>query len=104
MEIESTNTHKSKNTLETKISKQADIITDMSNTLDDMMKELSYVRQLNKAYRDELSKPTYTSMAAIASQEGFVMPNGKENVRTHNLGNYKPTLLKFKKQEVANGR
>ena len=104
MEIESTNTHKSKNTLETKISKQADIITDMSNTLDDMMKELSYVRQLNKAYRDELSKPTYTSMAAIASQEGFVMPNGKENVRVHNLGNYKPTLLKFKKQEVANGR
>ena len=103
MEIESTNTHKSKNTLETKISKQADIITDMSNTLDDMMKELSYVRQLNKAYRDELSKPTYTSMAAIASQEGFVMPNGKENVRTHNLGNYKPTLLKFKKKEVANG-
>tara|TARA_R100000084_G_C4646861_1_gene147289 strand:+ start:793 stop:1800 length:1008 start_codon:yes stop_codon:yes gene_type:complete len=104
MEIESTNTHKSKNTLETKISKQADIITDMSNTLDDMMKELSYVRQLNKAYRDELSKPTYTSMAAIASQEGFVMPNGRENVRVHNLGNYKPTLLKFKKQEVANGR
>ena len=104
MEIESTNTHKSKNTLETKISKQADIITDMSNTLDDMMKELSYVRQLNKAYRDELSKPTYTSMAAIASQEGFVMPNGKENVRVHNLGNYKPTLLKFKKKEVANGR
>ena len=103
MEIESTNTHKSKNTLETKISKQTDIITDMSNTLDDMMKELSYVRQLNKAYRDELSKPTYTSMAAIASQEGFVMPNGKENVRTHNLGNYKPTLLKFKKREVANG-
>ena len=103
MEIESTNTHKSKNTLETKISKQADIITDMSNTLDDMMKELSYVRQLNKAYRDELSKPTYTSMAAIASQEGFVMPNGKENVRVHNLGNYKPTLLKFKKKEVANG-
>ncbi len=54
-----------------------------------MMKELSYVRQLNKAYRDELSKPTYTSMSAIASQEGFVMPNGKANVRTHNLGTYK---------------
>jgi len=104
MEIESTNTNKSKNTLETKISKQANIITDMSNTLDDMMKELSYVRQLNKAYRDELAKPTYTSMSAIASQEGFVMPNGKENVRVHNLGNYKPTLLKFKKKEVANGR
>ena len=105
MEIETTNTNKSKNTLETKISKQSEIITDMSNTLDDMMKELSYVRQINKVYRDELSKPTYTSMAAIASQEGFVMPNGKENIRTHNLGNYKPTMLKFKtKEENKNGR
>ena len=101
MEIESTNTNKSKNTLENKITKQSEIITDMSNTLEDMMKELSYVRQLNKAYRDELSKPTYTSMSAIASQEGFVMPNGKENLRTHNLGTYKPTMLKFKKKEEA---
>ena len=105
MEIETTNTNKSKNTLETKISKQVKVITDMSGTLEDMMKELSYVRQLNRAYRDELAKPTYTSMSAIASQEGFVMPNGKENLRTHNLGNYKPTMLKFKKkEEVKNGR
>jgi chromosome segregation ATPase len=103
MEIENTNTKYSKNSLEEKVSTQKNIISDMSGTLEDMMKELSYVRQLNKLYRDELSKPTYTSMAAIASQEGFVMPNGKENVRTHNLGNYKPTLLKFKKKEVANG-
>ena len=45
------------------------------------------------------------SMAAIASKEGFVMPNGKENIRTHNLGNYKPTMLKFKKkEEIKNGR
>jgi len=105
MEIETTNTNKSKNNLETKISKQAKVITDMSGTLEDMMKELSYVRQLNRAYRDELAKPTYTSMSAIASKEGFVMPNGKENIRTHNLGNYKPTLLKFKqKEEIKNGR
>jgi len=75
----------------------------MSKTLDDMMNEMAYVRKLNRVYREELAKPTYTSMAAIASQEGFVMPNGKENIRTHNLGNYKPTLLKFKKKEVANG-
>ena len=38
--------------LETKISKQAEIITDMSNTLNDIMKELSYVRQINKTYRE----------------------------------------------------
>ena len=79
------------------------LISDMSKTLDDMMNEMAYVRKLNRVYREELAKPTYTSMAAIASQEGFVMPNGKENIRTHNLGNYKPTLLKFKKKEVANG-
>ena len=103
MEIENTNTTYSKNSLDTQVKKQKELIKDMSGTLEDMMKELSYVRHLNSVYREELAKPTYTSMAAIASQEGFVMPNGKENVRTHNLGNYKPTLLKFKKKEVANG-
>lgn len=103
LEKQESQTTTSKNAVMKKVDEQQKIITDMSNTLDDMMKELSYTRQLNKAYREELSKPTYTSMAAIASQEGFVMPNGKANVRTHNLGNYKPTLLKFKKQEANNG-
>ena len=103
MQTKDSQTSSVKNSLEEKVSTQKNIISDMSGTLEDMMKELSYVRQLNKLYRDELSKPTYPSMAAIDSQEGFVMPNGKENVRTHNLGNYKPTLLKFKKKEVANG-
>jgi len=102
MEVKDTNITSSKNSLENQVVKQKELIKDMSETLEDMMKELSYVRQVNKAYRDELSKPTYTSMAAIASQEGFVMPNGKANVRNHNLGNYKPTLLKFKKQEEKN--
>ena len=105
METESTNIKKSKNSLENKVSNQTKIITEMSSTLDDIMKELLYVRKLNKVYREQLAKPTYTSTAAIASQEGFVMPNGKENIRTHNLGNYKPTMLKFKKkEEVNNGR
>ena len=91
--------------LDNKLSTQQKVIADMSKTLDDMMKELAYVTKLNNEYRKELAKPTYTSMAAIASQEGFVMPNGKENTRTHNLGNYKPTMLKFKKkEETQNGR
>jgi len=93
----------SKNSLANKLSTQQKVIADMSQTLEDMMSEMAYVRKLNRVYREELAKPTYTSMAAIASQEGFVMPNGKENIRTHNLGNYKPTLLKFKQKEVANG-
>ena len=103
MQTKDSQTSSVKNSLEEKVSTQKNIISDMSKTLDDIMKEMAYVRKLNRAYREELAKPTYTSMSAIASQEGFVMPNGKENIRTHNLGNYKPTLLKFKKKEAKNG-
>jgi hypothetical protein len=105
METKDSETTSSKNSLENKVSNQQKVITDMSKTLDDVMKEMAYVTKLNREYRKELAKPTYTSMSAIASQEGFVMPNGKENIRTHNLGNYKPTMLKFKKkEETKNGR
>ena len=105
METKESQNTSSKNSLDNKVSTQQKVIADMSKTLDDMMKELAYVTKLNNEYRKELAKPTYTSMAAIASQEGFVMPNGKENTRTHNLGNYKPTMLKFKKkEETQNGR
>ena len=104
MENKDSQTTSSKTSLEKKVSTQQGIITDMSKTLDDMIKELAYLTKINSGYRSELAKPTYTSMSAIASQEGFVMPNGKENIRTKNLGNYKPTLLKFKKkEEVKNG-
>ena len=105
MEIKESKTTSSNTSLDNKVSTQQKVIADMSKTLDDMMKELAYVTKLNGEYRKELAKPTYTSMAAIASQEGFVMPNGKENTRTHNLGTYKPTMLKFKKkEETQNGR
>ena len=105
MELKDSQTTSSKNSLENKVFTQQKVITDMSKTLDDMMKEMAFVRKLNKEYREELSRPKFMSMAAIASKEGFVMPNGKENIRTHNLGNYKPTMLKFKKkEEIKNGR
>ena len=105
METKDSQTTSSKTSLENKVSTQQKVITDMSKTLDDVMKEMAYVTKLNREYRKELAKPTYTSMSAIASQEGFVMPNGKENLRTHNLGNYKTTMLKFKKkEEIKNGR
>ena len=79
-------------------------ITDMSKVMEDLIKELSYLRQVNKEFRKELSKPRYLSMGAIAKQEGFVMPMGKENIRTQNLGNSAPTLLKFRTEETTNGR
>ena len=71
-------------------------IKDMSKLMDDLMEELTYIRTINKEYRKELTKPRYLSMGTIAKREGFKMPQGKENVRTHNLGNSAPTLLKFK--------
>ena len=105
LETKDSNTTFSKNSLENKVSTQQTVITDMSKTLDDIMKEMAYITKLNREYRKELAKPTYSSMGSIAAQEGFVMPNGKENIRTHNLGNYKPTMLKFKKkEEIKNGR
>ena len=104
MELKDSEITSSNTSLTTKVSTQQKVITDMGKTLEDMKKELVYLVRLNNEYKKELARPTYTSMAAIASQEGFVMPNGKENTRTHNLGNYKPTLLKFKKKEVKNGR
>ena len=79
-------------------------VTDMSKLMEDLMKELSYLRQVNREFRKELSKPRYLSMGAIAKQEGFVMPMGKENIRTRNLGNSAPTLLKFRQGEEVNGR
>ena len=71
-------------------------VKDMGLLMDDLMTELKYVRDVNKKYRKELAKPRYLSMGTIALKEGFKMPQGKENIRTHNLGNSAPTLLKFK--------
>ena len=87
------------NSLKGNITIQKTKVADMTEKIENMKKSLAYLTRMNRDYAEALAKPTYTSMAAIASQEGFVMPNGKENIRTHNLGNYKPTMLKFKKQE-----
>ena len=74
-------------------------IQEMGSVMDDLIKEMTYLRSLNKEYRKELAKPKFMSMGAIARREGFVMPNGKENLRKHYLGNAAPTLLKFKSKE-----
>ena len=54
----------------------------------------------NRILRKDLDKPRYLSMGSIAAREGFKMPQGKENIRTHNLGNSAPKLLKFKAEGV----
>ena len=105
METKYSNTTSSKNSLENKVFTQQKVITDMRKNLDDIITEMSYVTKLNKQYKEELARPKFMSMGAIAKTEGFVMPQGKENIRTHNLGNSGPTLLKFKpKEEESYGR
>ena len=71
------------------------------NHIKNLIEELTYLRKLNKDYRIK-ARPSYVSMGAIAIREGFKMPNGKENIRTHNLGNSAPKLLKFKAEGVNN--
>ncbi len=77
-------------------------VTDMSKVIEGLVTENNYLRMLNRDFIKELSKPRYLSMGAIAKREGFKMPQGMENLRTRNLGNAAPTLLKFK-QESSHG-
>ena len=74
-------------------------VSEMGNTIQELMQELSYVNSVNAEFRKELSTPRYTSMGAIAAKEGFVIPIAKENLRTKFLGNSSPTLLKFREKE-----
>ena len=74
-------------------------VSEMGNTIQELMQELSYVNMVNAEFRKELSTPRYTSMGAIAAKEGFVIPIAKENLRTKFLGNSSPTLLQFREKE-----
>jgi len=74
-------------------------VSEMGNTIDELMKELTYVNTVNAEYRKEAAKPRYASIGAIAATEGFVIPLAKENIRTKFLGNSSPTLLKFREKE-----
>lgn len=74
-------------------------VSEMGNTIDELMKELTYVNMVNAEYRKEAAKPRYTSVGSIAATEGFVIPIAKENLRTKFLGNSSPTLLKFREKE-----
>jgi len=105
LELETSKSNTSKSALGKEVNTLKSTISDMNKTLDDMVKEMTYLRLINREYRKELSKPRFMSMGAIMKAENFTMPQGKENIRTHNLGNAAPTLLKFKPQkEESHGR
>jgi chromosome segregation ATPase len=70
-------------------------ISEMETAIEDLRTDNNYLSRINSNFRKELSKPKYLSMGSIAKREGFKMPQGMENIRTRNLGNAAPTLLKF---------
>jgi len=86
-------------TAKQKITKLMALVSDMSKTISDLTSDKEYLSQVNSALKKELAKPKFMSMGAIAKREGFIMPTGKENIRTKYLGNSAPTLLKFKTKE-----
>lgn len=58
-----------------------------------------FTEQLSKIIVEQkklLATAGYLSQGAIGKKEGFNMPFAKENIRTVNLGNSAPTMLKFK--------
>ena len=85
-----------------KLSHAQQTIADMGNTITNLIKDTKYTRELNSKLQYEVSRPRYASMGAIAKNEGFVMPMGKENIRTKFLGNSSPKLLKFKEKHNDN--
>lgn len=88
-----------KGTLDTQVDTLEHTIKDMGVTIEDLVKEISYLSAINREYRKEIMKPRFMSQGAIAKSEGFTIPIGNENIRTQNLGNSAPKLLKFKPKE-----
>ena len=69
---------------------------DMANTIEQMLNENTYLREINKKYRFELSKPRYISMATISKRENLNMPT--ETVYRRSVGNSPQPLIKFKQE------
>lgn len=83
--------------LNKKITLLQDTTKDMGNTIEQLIKEMGFLRELNKKYRVELGKPRYISMATIAKKENFAMPT--EVVYRRSIGNAAQPLIKFKQGE-----
>ena len=99
LEIQDSQSNASANANKRKLETLQKIISEMDTTMQNLQSELLYVRKMNTEYRKELLRPRFMSEGAIAHREGFVIPQGKENLRTKYLGTGKPTLLKFKESE-----
>jgi len=83
--------------LDNKVENFEKTVKDMATTIDQIVEENSYIRDLNKQYRLELSKPRYISMATISRKEKLNMPT--ETVFRRSVGNAPQPLIKFKQEK-----
>ena len=97
LETTQSNTSSKNVGLNKKITLLQDTTKDMGNTIEQLIKEMGFLRELNKKYRVELGKPRYISMATIAKKENFTMPT--EVVYRRSIGNAAQPLIKFKQGE-----
>ena len=95
LENEDTKNTSIKGGLNKKLESSKVSIAEMETAIEGLMTDNNYLSRINSNFRKELAKPKYSSMGSIAKREGFKMPQGMENIRTRNLGNSAPTLLKF---------
>ena len=82
---------------QTELKKLRGTVRNMTTNIDGLIQENKELSSFNSALKNELSRPKYMSMAAIERSEGFKLPTG--GYRKHFLGNSKPTLLKFKRED-----
>ena len=83
---------------QTELKKLRRTVGTMTMNIDGLIQENKDLSSFNSVLKDELARPKYLSMSAIERSEGFKLPTG--GYRTHFLGNSKPTLLKFKREDT----
>jgi len=84
---------------QTELKKLQGAVGSMTTNIDGLIQENKKLNSFNVVLKKELARPKYMSMGAISMREGFKMPLASINIRTKNLGNGAPTLLKFKAKE-----
>ena len=82
LETQSSQNTASKGAMAKKVTALQEMVTDMGDTVNGLMAELSFQRRLNQEYRKEIGRPKFKSMGSIAKTEGFVVPQGKEKSLT----------------------
>jgi len=85
----------------TKINELETVITEMGQSLNDVLTDRDYLNSVNEQLKYNLSKAGYATVGAIAKKEGFklALASSATNWNTNYLGTARPTLLKFKHRE-----